>query len=236
MLWLLVACTVACARNVVTPMSEHATSLPPPVRVLVYDPAFRAADVIENKNTAELAINPSGGHDDRDEIGKQAASAFAAELVDDINTLGLRAERARRNTPVPRNALLVVSQFLDVDEGNRMKRLVVGFGNGASRVDARVQVYYSGRGGRTKLLEFETHSDSGKMPGGGVTLGAGAVVTGGVSVVSAAGAVATGGVKVWRSSVEKLAASSAEQASAYLSEYFGKRGWIAANRVTKAKQ
>lgn len=234
---LLVVCAIGCAKNVVEPVSEsRATSLPLPTRILVYDPVFREGDVSENKNMVALAANPGTGQDDHDAIGTQAARTFADELVEGVNKLGLRAERAGRDTPVPEHALLVVGQFLDVDEGNRMKRLVVGFGNGASRVDTRVEVYFLADGQRTKVLEFMTHSDSGKMPGGAVTLGAGAVVTGAVTAVSAAGAVAVGGVKAYRSAVEKLAAKSAEQASAALSVYFAKQGWIAADRVKQPKE
>ena len=203
--------------------------------MLVYDPAVTDAEVAENRNTV-ARIDPASAQDPHDAIGAQAADVLAAELVDGVDHLGLRAARASRGTPVPENALLVTSEFLDVDEGNRVKRLVVGFGTGASRVDTRMHLYYSQHGQLTRLMEFETHSDSGKMPGGAVTMGAGAVVTGGVTVVGAIGTVAIGGVKTYRSAVERLAARSAGQATAYLSEYFAKQGWISPGQVTKAKQ
>ena len=204
--------------------------------MLVYDPAVTDAEVTENKSTVALAAHPGSAQDDRTSIGIEAANTLAAELVDGVDHLGLRAERASRGTPVPEDAVLVTSEFLDVDEGNRVKRLVIGFGDGASRVDTRMHLYYSQHGRLIRLLEFDTHSDSGKLPGGAVTMGAGAVITGGVTVVGAIGTAAVGGVKTYRSAVARLAAKSAEQATAYLSEYFGKQGWISPDRVTKATQ
>lgn len=38
---------------------------------------------------------------------------------------------------------------IEVEEGSQVARVVVGFGSGASRIDARVQVYASHHGSRT---------------------------------------------------------------------------------------
>ena len=222
--WLLVVGVVACSKNVARPVSESREAPPSrPAIVLVYDPAFRDADVTENKSTVALVANPASGQADRTEIGNAAAAAFADEMVEELGKHGVRAARATRATPVPANALTVVGQFVDVDEGNRVKRLVVGFGDGASRIDTRLKVYEAGR----QLIEFETHSDSGKMPGGAVTMGAGAVVTGGVSAASAVGGAVVGGVKAHRSAIEKLAAKSGAEAAEFLESYFGRQGWSA---------
>jgi hypothetical protein len=238
--WLLLACVSGCATNVVKPVMEsRAGSLPRPARVLVYNPAVSAEDVTENQSIISQAFNSGGEPAQREreqEIGQQAAGAFATELVDGINQLGLPAERAGRYAPAPPDALVVVSQFVNVDEGNRLRRLVVGFGAGASRVDTQVLVYHFVQGRPTKLLEFETHADSGHMPGAAVTMGAGAAAQGGATAGMAAANVAVGGVKAYRSAIEQMAANSGEQAAAYLSEYFGRQGWISPDQVKKAKQ
>ena len=231
------ASATGCARTVVKPVSEPQTAaLPRPSRVLVYDAAVTEDDVKENESLIALSVNPRRGREERVEIVAQARNTLSDELVKGINHLGLHAERAKAGTPVPDDALLVIGEFRDVDEGNRAKRLIIGFGSGASRVDARMWVYYSNHGKRSKVLEFDTHADSGKMPGGAVTMSAGAVATGGVSAAGAAGTAAVGGVKAYRSAVDRLIERSAEQATSYLSEYFGRQGWIAPDRVEKAKQ
>ena len=216
-LWLVIAFASGCAHNVVHPMSESRATPRPPTIVLVYDPSISKAD-----------------RGEREQTGKQAASVFAVEMVDGIRKLGLQAVRAGGTTPVPDDALLVIAQLVDVEEGSQVERVVVGFGAGASHIDARVQVYASHHGSRTKLLEFETHSDSGEMPGAAATMGAGVVVSGGVTATSRAASSAVGGVKVYRSAVDRMVAKSAEQATDYLSEYFGKHGWITQGRVHKA--
>ena len=200
-------------------MSENRGAPPRPTSVLVYDPTVSHADEGERAQTA-----------------KQAAGVFADEMVDGMNKLGLRAVRAARWSPVPDHALVVVSQLVDVEEGSQVERVVVGFGAGASHIDARVQIYSFDGGARTKLLEFETHSDSGTMPGGAATMGAGAAVAGGVTATSMVVSGAVGGAKIYRSAVDRMVARSAEQATDYLSEYFGKHGWIAQGDVQKANR
>lgn len=217
---LVIAVVASCARNVVHPMSENRRAQPGrPTSVLVYEPTISHADRGERAQTA-----------------KQAAGVFADEMVDGIVKLGLPAQRVSRGAPVPDHALLVISQLVDVEEGSQVERVVVGFGAGASHIDARVQVYYVDQGSRTKLLEFATHSDSGTMPGAAATMGAGTVVTGGVTTTAMVASGAVGGAKIYRSAVDRMVARSAAQATDYLSEYFGKHGWISRGDVNKANR
>ena len=85
------------------------------------------------------------------------------------------------------------------------------------------------------MLDFRTHSNSGMMPGAAATMGAGAAVQGGVTVGMAAGAAAMGTVKEYHSEIERMAVHSADQAVAYLSEFFAKQDWIRPDQVKKAK-
>ena len=128
---------------------------------------------------------------------------------------------------------LIDGQFMTVDEGNPLRRLVVGFGDGASTVESQVQVY-QGPDGR-KLLAFTTQSDSGKMPGAAPMLGAGAVVSGGVTAGMVVANAAVSGVKTYKSDVARMAATSGDQVARYLSEFFAKQGWIRADQVRKAR-
>ena len=65
---------------------------------------------------------------------------------------------------------------------SRMRRLVFGFGSGASKFESLVSVYHGPE--QRKLLEFTALADSGKLPGAVVTLPAGAVIQGGLSALS----------------------------------------------------
>src|SRR5262249_23760675 len=152
-----------------------------------------------------------------------------------IRDLGLPAQRASRGSRLPPDAIAVTGMFLNVDEGNRLSRTVVGFGMGQSKVDAKVELYAPGSGGPAKLLEFTTHADSGSSPGALVTGGAGAAASGGMTAGAAAANVGVSSIKGYRSQVEQMTSRSADQAVAYLSQYFAKQGWIPQEKVQQAK-
>ena len=124
--------------------------------------------------------------------------------------------------------LLVEGQFINVDEGAATRRVVIGFGVGKSTLDSQVQVYRIAGGSRQKLLEFTTHADSGKLPGTALTMGAGAVATGGATVAGTAAAGGISGGKAYLGRVNYLADKTADQVNAYLSHYCAEQGWISA--------
>jgi len=157
-------------------------------------------------------------------------------LVAGILELGLPAQRAYGRQPTSPDTLVLIGEFVNVDEGNRLHRLVIGFGAGGSYVDTRMQLMVPSAGSYRVLSQFTTHADSGHMPGAAVTMGAGAAAQGGVTAGMAAANVAVGGVKAYRSDVERMAGRSADQAVAYLSEYFAKQGWISPDKVQPANR
>jgi hypothetical protein len=129
--------------------------------------------------------------------------------------------------------LVIDGQFLTVDEGNPLHRLVVGFGTGGSTVQTQVQVYQAPEA--RKLLEFTTQSDSSKLPGAAPTLAAGAVAQGGVTAGMVVANATVSGVKTYKSDVARMAAASGDQVARYLSEFFAKQGWIRPDQVRKAR-
>jgi hypothetical protein len=159
--------------------------------------------------------------------------ALADEVVDGLMTLGFAVERVGRDAKPTGSDLLIDGQFLTVDEGNPLHRLVVGFGNGASTVNSQVQVY-QGQEAR-KLLDFTTQSYSGNMPGAATTLGVGTAAAGGVTAGMVAANAAVAGVKTYKSEVARMAAGSGDLVARYLSEFFAKQGWIRADQVRKAR-
>lgn len=242
-LFLLLACGLllavgGCAKTVVRPQMESAAARGSrPEQVIVYNFAISEDEVKEGQGllaAKNLSVDTEAEREQA--IGANVADVLARDLASGLLELGMPTRRAKRGTTIPENALLVDGYFVNVDEGNRARRLVIGFGAGASKVDTQVRVYQATGTGRRKLLEFSTHADSGKMPGAAVTLGAGAAAQGGVTAGAAVANVAVAGVKTYRSEVERMAGKSAEQAVAYLSEYFAKQGWIRPDQAKKAKQ
>jgi Domain of unknown function (DUF4410) len=238
----LVVSWCGCAKTVVQPKYEQRTAAPAlrPGRVFVYDFSVTAAEVTENQGFFMGLYNSALSDTTENEralaIGRDVQSRMSEELVTGIRDLGLPAQRATKGTPLPPDAIAVTGLFLNVDEGNRLRRTVIGFGAGGSQVNAQVEVYAPSSSGLSKLLEFSTHADSGTMPGAAVTGGVGAAASGGMTAGAAAANMGVSAVKGYRSQVEQMAGRSADQAVAYLSEFFAKQGWISQEKVKQAKR
>jgi hypothetical protein len=209
-------------------------NMPRPSRILVYDFAVSERDVFEYQGIMRQQPNIKDPVERERQIAAEVKDALAGEVVDGLRALGFTVERVSRETPPSGSELLIDGQFATVDEGNPLRRLVVGFGSGSSTVQTRVQAY---QGSATKkIIEFTTHSDSGKLPGAAPTLGAGAVAQGGVTAGMAVANATVSTVKTYNSEVARMAADSGDQVARYLSEFFVQQGWIRANQVRKARR
>lgn len=237
--------SIGCAKTVVKPQFERPEAqLERPSRILVYDFAVTERQVKENQGLLQGTVNDFQGtttYQHQGEIADEVRKVAAEEIVKNIQNLGLPAERAASYTPIPRGALGITGQFLDVDEGNKGKRLVLGFGSGQSRVDIRIQIFGYGLFHEgppekvpTKLLEMQTHADSGQMPGAIVTGPVGSAAAGGLTAGVAAANIGMGAVKSYRSGMGEMTSRSVGQAVDFFSEYFGRKQWIAQDRVTQA--
>ncbi len=220
----------ACARTVVRPETEMQDfRLRRPQQILVHDFAVTEAEI--NKELNKRSVTPE--EERQRELGQQVAKTLVEELVRGLRALDFDVERKPRGTAAGKDQLLIDGRLLDVDEGNRLGRIVIGFGAGASKLDTEVDVYYGPR--RRKVLDFKTHADSGKLPGAAATMGAGAAVAGGITAGGLAASAAAGTVKEYHSEIERMAGHSADQAVAYLSEFFAKQGWIRPDQVKRPR-
>jgi hypothetical protein len=231
---LLVGFAAACGQTGIRmPASTRETNLPRPARILVYDFAVTPHEVKEYQGIMRQQPTIKNAAERERLLAQEVKDALADEIVDALRPLAFVVERVARGTAATGTDLVIDGQFLTVDEGNPLHRLVVGFGTGASTVQSRVQIY---QGSETrKLLEFTTQSDSGKLPGAAPVLGAGAVVQGGVTAGMAVTNAAVSGVKTYKSDVARMAAASGDQVARYLSEFFAKQGWIKPDQVRKAR-
>jgi hypothetical protein len=222
----------ACAKSTVQTHSEVSHSgLPRPERVLVYDFAVSADDVKQNAGFfARLARETEDGNQTAEQlkIGREVADALAAELTLQIQALGLNALRSTANMPVTRDSILITGRFLDIDEGNRLRRTVIGLGAGQSSLDSAVSVLAPASSGYRELISFNAHADSGHMPGAAVLGPAGAAAGAGTAAVVATNAT-MGAVKNYRSAAAQQARQIADKIVAELSRYFARQGWISPN-------
>jgi Domain of unknown function (DUF4410) len=215
------------------PTLTRETNLPRPSRILIYDFAVSEQEVKEYQGIMRQQPTIKDAAERERLLAQEVKDALAEELVDALKPLGFSVERVARGTRAMDNDLVINGQFLTVDEGNPLHRLVVGFGTGGSAVQTQVQVYQAPED--RKLLEFTTQSDSSKLPGAAPTLGAGAVTQGGVTGAMVVANAAVSGVKTYKSDVARMAAASGDQVARYLSEFFAKQGWIRPDQVRKAR-
>jgi hypothetical protein len=79
--------------------------------------------------------------------------------------------------------LLISGQFTTIDEGNKTKRELIGFGRGASDIKTHVTITSVTAGRSTVVLEFDMTSESNKQPGAAITGGSSLAVGAAVSAV-----------------------------------------------------
>ncbi len=224
-----------CAATTVQPRSEQEISgLASPTVVLVYPFGITADDVTTNQGVfarVEKSLSSTPMSEAQRQTAWDVSNRLADDLVTGINGLGLYTQRGSDRTVVPPGAVVISGAFVDVNEGNRAKRLVIGFGAGESTVDTRMRVmYYTGDSYRT-LAEYTAHADSGNMPGAAVTMGAGAAAQGGMTAGLAAANAGIGGVKAHRSSMDPMIDRLADKSVASLSQLFAAQGWIPAAKI-----
>jgi hypothetical protein len=226
--------TIACGQTGVRNIKlTQEKNLPRPSRILVADFAVSEREVTEYQGIMRQQPTVKDPAERERQIATEVKDALAEQMVDGLRGLGFTVERVSRGTKAAADELQVDGYFFTVDEGSPLRRLVIGFGSGASTVDSQVYVY-EGADSR-KLLEFTTHSGSGSLPGAAPLLGTGAVAQGGVTAGMVAVNAAISGVKTYKSDVARMAAASGAQAVRYLSEFFARQGWIRADQVRKAR-
>jgi len=93
---------------------------------------------------------------------------MADSLVDDLNKGGLPAQRLYADDPRPSTGWLVRGVVTEVDEGNQLKRAIVGFGAGETELQLWVGVSDIARNPDAPFYTLEAADGSGKMPGAAV--------------------------------------------------------------------
>jgi hypothetical protein len=228
----LVLLAAGCAKtDVRSTRADTNTGLPAPHRVLITDFAVSPADVRENAGifarTARTIENTDQTAEEL-QLGRDVADALAAELAVKIADMGLNAVRASAGTPLTTGAILIVGHFINIDEGNRLRRNIIGLGMGKSSIDCEVSVLAPGSAGWREITAFDAHIDSGKMPGVAVLGPAGKLAGADTETVVAANA-GISGVKIYRSAALQQAKSMADKIAGSLATYFARQGWIRPN-------
>ncbi len=103
---------------------------------------------------------------------QEIVTDMSEALVKSLEAKGMPAQRMENAVGVlPREGWMVSGLFTEVDEGNRIKRAVIGFGRGATQMEVQVGVSdLAGQNPRTPFVLFGTGKEPGKIPGAVVTM------------------------------------------------------------------
>lgn len=219
-----------CAGAQVTQQSSAAPiSAGPPTAVVVYPFAVDASDVSLNSGIFQVAYRNMSGEDQSAQqlqLAHQTAQNICVQVAANLTQKGITATCLQRGVaPTGDNVLVLDGQFTDISEGNRLRRMVIGLGAGASKVDTVVQVIQKTPQGSSELLDFATSADSGYMPGAGITGPAGAAAGGAVAAASIGVNIATAGVKNVTSATGYLVNKTSDQIVQQMVNYYNRQGW-----------
>jgi len=96
---------------------------------------------------------------------RELVTLLSNTIVAQLNSAGIRATRLEPGTLTPQDGLLVGGEFLEVDEGNRMRRAMVGFGSGSEEVKVQVEVYDLAKDSNSPFLVYGAGEEGRKGPG-----------------------------------------------------------------------
>ncbi len=107
---------------------------------------------------------------DPEVYSREIVELMATSLVKELTKKELNAQRFNVRGPLPANGLLVRGVFAQVDEGNRLRRVAIGFGAGDTEVQVFVSVDDLVRGSPKPFYELDTKAESRKLPGAIITM------------------------------------------------------------------
>jgi hypothetical protein len=96
---------------------------------------------------------------------RQFVELLSNTIVRELNNAGISASRLEPGAFTPPAGLLVGGEFLEVDEGNRMRRAMVGFGAGSEEVKVQVEVFDLARDPSAPFLVYGAGEEGRKGPG-----------------------------------------------------------------------
>jgi hypothetical protein len=226
---------VGCARVSTESVQKSSDQLPRPVLILVHDYQVSRDNVQLDSaisSRVERTVKGTPEAEDQLKVEQEVSRVLTTTLVDEIRKLGIRSEPAAMASPAAGPTLSIEGQMVSINEGNKAKRLVVGFGSGASEVRTLTQVYEVTSGDGHRLIEdFYTTVKSSRKPGFGPMAGFGAAAGVAASRMAAAGGV--GAATELSQTVEADVRHGAKQIAKEIAKLFVQQGWIAQEQADK---
>lgn len=110
---------------------------------------------------------PPGTSRDPQKLSRELVETMSEALIKRLSQAGFAARRLRSGEPWPASGWLVRGVFTEVNQGNQLRRSVIGFGSGKTDLQVLVDIADLSGGAPRNFYELSTTADSGKLPGAG---------------------------------------------------------------------
>ncbi len=215
-----------CASSDVSSRRTYEGEIAKPARVVVYDFSATPQDVPADSVLAgQFAQREAPQSEEEIALGRDLGARVAKRLVENLNALGIVAERAADGAVPQLGDGVIRGAFVSIDQGSRVKRMLIGFGAGAAELRTVVEGYQLRQTGLYPLGSAEIAAGGGKMPGVLVPVGVGAAAG-----RAATSAVIAGGAnlvqEIGPETIESASLRTAEEIAKIVEEAYRKRGWL----------
>ena len=106
-----------------------------------------------------------GAPKDPNALAPKLVDTMAKSTVKNLTKAGLNARRLSPGAPLPTSGWLIRGIFAEVNQGNQLRRTLIGFGSGKTELQLVVDISDLTQGRR--FYQLNTTADSGKAPGSG---------------------------------------------------------------------
>ncbi len=216
-----------CASTEITGREKIVTGkLPKPDHIWVYDFVATPEDVPADSAVAGQ-YDPSAPAQTPEEIATARAlgASMATQLAQQIREMGLPSGVAVPGTTPQVNDIVIRGYLTSIDEGSAAKRMTIGFGSGASKLQTLVEGFQMTPEGLRKLGSGRVESGGNKTPGGAV-----GVVTW-IATANPVGFIVSSGTKVYgeasgNSKIQGRAKQTVDEIAKLIKQRCEQESWI----------
>jgi len=165
----------SCSTVKVTDQQTYSTPTARPKQIYVANFDLETSDIKSEAGLLGGRIRPlhhvrellTGNSNDPDAVALRLVNSMADAIVSDLNKAGFPAQRIDPDAVVPTDGWLVRGVFTQVDEGNQVRRALIGFGQGKTDIQVMTVVDNLAAGPPKPLYQIKTEAMSGNAPGAG---------------------------------------------------------------------
>lgn len=118
----------------------------------------------------DMLPHPPGAPKDPQTLAHDLVESMTTSIVKGLAKNGVMSRRLTPDSPIPTNGWLVRGVFTEVNQGNQLRRAMIGFGSGKTDLQVLVDFNDLSQGPPRPFYKVSTTADSGKAPGAAPTI------------------------------------------------------------------